>query len=560
MAQESYDSEKGLWLLPAPGHTQPVSELPAVHSGTVSASRLLGIAQDGGWADFPATDVLQALAQLQVREADSPLYGCFRWFAEETEPIDTNAAFFIGLNMLVLKKAYADELDAHQHALVDEMLEPLVPWFEGEAEEGKVHYPNKYLGDLVCLWLVFEATGRDTAPLVPVLERAGVYWRDEAWGWGEHLSDSYASVILDELTCLLLLADQLPAALRKLYTELHRGLMALEDGFVGGPRVPTVRSYALHGRLPRETFRQKVVNRELHYDTPQHRPKYLLSFGQVYLQNGWADLAGEPGPESQQLDVPCYGGAVGRMVNDGTLRFGALSRFPFMPNADQQMWGMSWQSMPLALAHTGGDWGFWRWGAEEGGRARFHPAEDHADGYLSNALSEQVAPCLVGQTHSVRSGSSFLALRRMPGISRAWPWCSDAFCLYDFSGEVSATETLPGGWHHLRLAWPEGRRLTLYFHGMGNVVAPVLTQEGQMLKWEVRWSKDTMADLSRLGSLWAISLEPGDVPPPVLEQETGFYLYPSFLPGEQVWRLEWSPFADTYRCALGEDNPLQALE
>lgn len=254
----TYNPLLGLWTQPGSGHTRPVAALDKVHSGPNAVIRLVLAAQQGKLEQFPAAEVLGGLRALQVTVA-GPRRGCSRWYAEEEQPVDTNASFFTCLNLLVLNASYREHLDAPSLKTLDSLLRDFEHWFEREAQDNKVHYPNKYLGDLVCLWLLKEHFGSDLEPWTPVLEKAGIYWRDQHWGWGEHMSDPYAIILLDELSCLLLFARYLPEGLRSLYKELFDELILLEDFYDGGPRVPTIRSYAFQGQDTRPHYRKKIV-------------------------------------------------------------------------------------------------------------------------------------------------------------------------------------------------------------------------------------------------------------------------------------------------------------
>jgi len=92
---KDWDEAVGLWIRRGPGHTRPVADLPQVHNGTIAANRLLDAAQRRTLATVPCLRVLQALREMQW-QTPGPKFGCFRWYWEETEPVDTNAAFFIG--------------------------------------------------------------------------------------------------------------------------------------------------------------------------------------------------------------------------------------------------------------------------------------------------------------------------------------------------------------------------------------------------------------------------------------------------------------------------------
>ncbi len=539
---DPFNPKLGLWTEARPGHTAPVAALQEVHPGTNASSRLIVAAQRRQLQAFPCTQVLEALTRLQVRDA-SEQHGCSRWYAEEPHPVDSNASFFICLNLLVLNRCYREDLDELQDQLLQDLLRAFLPWFKGEAREGKVHYPNKFLGDLVCLWLLLESQEEDPSPYEEILLRAARYWQDSSWGWGEHLSDVYSNILLDELSCLLLLSTQLPEELRQAYEALFRNLLQLEDQYAGGPRVPCIRSYALNQGIPHNNYRSKIrVYDEA--ELPRHNPEavphsYILPFGQALMEQGWEELAGEPAPLQERFEVNCFGGAQGFVERQGESRLGVLSAFPVMPDTDHSRWGLSWQSMPLAFFRSPGDWGLLRWSATEHGIERSHPARNKHDAYLQNALSDQVIPPIVGLTRSQRHQGQLVVERCMPRISKEWTQVADRFCLTGFQGKATSHPDLEGGWQGLTLSWEDGMFLTLYVHPLDSGGRLEYEQQDHGLEWSLIWDRDRLQSQTRLRSVWAVHLGSESPPAPHLQEEQGWFERPHFLPGTAWYQLQW---------------------
>jgi len=238
-----WDESVGLWRRSGSGHTIATRELREVHAGPTAADRLLAAGLDGQLADLPVGRVLAALESMQ--EVAGPQTGCFRWYYEDREIRDTNAAFFIGLPLIALRAEFADELAAPDRVVLDRMLNRLRTWCDREAANPMPRYPNKYLGDLVCAWLLAEQCGVPAPAELPArMLDAARYWREQEWGWGEHMSDTYACVCLDELSMLLMLSKRLPPDVRTAYEQLRDELLRIDDLYAGGPRVPAIRSYA----------------------------------------------------------------------------------------------------------------------------------------------------------------------------------------------------------------------------------------------------------------------------------------------------------------------------
>src|SRR5262249_18400229 len=142
--------------------------------------------------------VLAALADAQEKQ-EGPTFGCFRWYYEEVRPVDTNAAFFTGLNLIALRLTHFKQLPPAAQESLNQILANLLPWFPRAVGHKGLNYPNKHLGDLVCCWLLMEINNVDDDGSMPAaMIEAAQYWAHHHWGWGEHLSDTYSAIILDE--------------------------------------------------------------------------------------------------------------------------------------------------------------------------------------------------------------------------------------------------------------------------------------------------------------------------------------------------------------------------
>lgn len=497
---EPFNPEFGLWTQDRPGHTHLVAHLKQSHSGRETANRLVIAAQLGLLDALPVTQALAGLRRLQWLDG-SHQHGCFRWFAEEPYPFDTNAAFFIGLNLVTLAFNYRDHLDAEAQATLDAMLADLSVWFDRESTKGFLHYPNKFLGDLVCAWLLRELTGRaaETAPLREAMAAAADHWLHHGWGWGEHLSDIYAMVILDELSALLLFAKHLPPDLRAAYTRLFTQLLELEDAFEGGPRVPAIRSYAF-GEIERRPNYRDLIKPWLNGEGISS-PGHLCH---LFHALGWHQLAPsrKNPPAHASLEIPCHGGAVARSWITPHARLGTVSNYPVMDRVEHPTWGLSWQSMPVAFAAGADGWGFVRWHTREGGVDRFHPARDKASAYLRNALTDAVVPPIVGMTFALQDGADAVVLRRMPALSRQWESLSDQLVLTGASLRVLRQES--GDEVARLLLDAAGAAVTVFFFHLGSGRGPSIRKMDSEVVWEARWSDTELRRQEQAASLWMI--------------------------------------------------------
>jgi hypothetical protein len=559
---ENWNPDVGLWYQGGPGHTFAVQDQKKIHVGRSAAYRLLNAAMMDRLSELEVNRVLRALRDLQDLEPESETFGCFRWYAEDTHVDDTNAAFFIGLPLIVLESQYADNIDPEGQVVLEKILADLKTWFVGAVKNHpRVYYPNKFLGDLVCAWMLLELT-EDTDNMPWVAEemlKASRYWTQHGWGWGEHMSDGYAGVCLEELSFLLCLAEDLPGEVRTSYTGLINQLLSIEDHFGGKPRVPAIRSSAFTKSPRHENFRDKI--REWTPDELMAR-KDALNLGPILNTLGWHDLANKRGEEADEIQIECFNGIQANAWLQDDVRIGSLSTFPVMPTAEHNGWGLAWQSFPVAMWKPEGDWAFLQWLVEEDDSFKAHPAVEWNTAYLNNALSSAISPPIVGRTYALQHNGNVLALRIMPATDMNWEAASDQVRIISNSAKTKAVDS-KGGWSQLVLDY--GKRQISFNHlGLMEGSRPQLREnEFDGHDWRVTWSnKDMQAPpANELGkhmliSLWGISIEgkitsspeliPLDTVPMQRNLEQQAYVLKWKWPGVD-WHVEIDPL---------EENPL----
>lgn len=460
--RKDWDPEIGLWRQKGPGHTPDTMDLAHQHAARESAWLLVAAGMDGVLDRIETGRVLKALRSMQAPEG--PRRGCFRWSWEDRSITDSNGGFFTGLGLIVLYHEFGAKLGKDDHAVLKEMLSELEYWF-ASALEGfgprLLRYPNRCLGDLVCAWLLAEIRGRPSPELADMLKEGAAYYRREAWGWGEHLSDIYATVCEYELTALLLYARQLEPGLKADFEWLFRDLVALDALFAGGPRVPAIRSYSL-AESPAPAGRDASLLRpfleSLEPWTPAMPRRLFGPLRSLAHARGFRERYAVPPPgQTASADLRCFDGARAHVRLAPFYRFGVMSRYPIMPDTEHPDWGLSWQSMPICYWNRNGDWAFLQWEAVENGTPRAHPAfTRHHRGKVQ--LASDTVPLPVGETFGVRAGSSLLALRRMPRTAEGWTRLADRFRLLE-SSAAEAVESEEAGWLILTLDYPaDGNR------------------------------------------------------------------------------------------------------
>lgn len=557
--QDEFTEAIGLWMKATPGHTTEVAEMESVHSGPDAASRMILLLENGSLAPSELHGILCGLARLQQTRPEDDAYGCFRWYAEESRPKDTNAAFFIGLNLLVLNAGYSEHFSDESREVVVGMFDGLDVWFDHEVASGICYYPNKYLGDLVCSWLLKEALDRPVpSSLEDAMRDAGTYWLEQRWGWGEHLSDCYSTILLKELSALLLLAKSLPEDLYDLYRNLLFDLLRIDDFFNGGARVPAIRSYAFQKPAGHVKFRKQMEKETFEAACiPDLLSMRLFIFGPCFQRRGWQELAGEAEPvfPERTRKTMCYGEAVATShIKDG-FRIGSLSQFPIMHGTDQATWGLSWQSMPVSFdAAKETTAGFLRWQTRENGRDRFHPARDKHQAYLHNALSDLTLPPPTGQTSSLQEGMRVVALRTMRVVSGAWEQLADGWDITGEAPEVVESSVVSTGGSKLVLRLPGEVNLCFWHIPVSSTEErPEIHQDGTFWSWRVKRNGEGLRQNPQFAHLWFVGL-PGD-PDPVLETLPGWIPVPE---GPRR-KIHWPAFGREIALSVPVQTPILSV-
>ncbi len=549
-----FDTNTGLWSQPnnvgLRRNAGDLADRPRLTEVRRSAERLLAAAKLGRLGDLPVTEVLRGLHRQQCRD-DSPAHGNFHWFAEAHRVTDTNAAFFIGQPLCTLRLAHADQFDDEQHVILDDLCEHLMRWFDHAVPDRMFYYPNKYLGDLVCGWLLHEITGEPPMEaLIRAMHDAANYWVRTGWGWGEHLSDIYAEVMFDQLVGLLSLSQTLPEDLRQKYTDLFLALTEIERAFAGGPRVPVLRSYAFTQR-PETRNPCSRLREGLEHDAITGKKHYLEAMRA--LLERVPDTP--PNPQAQrEVSIPCLRGATADAWITPDVRLGSMSHFPIMPEAEFPQWGLAWQSFPVALIDGDTGWGFLRWRSREDGIDRAQPSL--ADKTVQ--LSATTIPSFVGHTACRQRGPRVVVIRRMPVTSQRWDFLSDAIEFIGMPPDDVTEHTLPDGSQTLRLR--RGDRVWRFgHHPLVSEAAPLWIAHNSGGRWEVNWPHEDLTKYAppfRIAHLWWIAC--GDGPDPTIrpQSQTGTRLSDQ---AHARWSVHWpEATGDTPAWQLETDLNAQA--
>ena len=453
------------------------------------------------------TKVLQNLRIAQEKSGDRR--GCFWWQWSDRRITDTNSGFFTTLGLLTLVHTGEGQLNPEQRQLLDELLSEARYWFDRETRnlENNLRYPNKCLGDVACMWLIAEHFGTPTPEHHGILNKALAYYRDSNWGWGEHMSDIYARVLQDELLALFMWGRSLSPKQRQEVWELFLELVAIDDIFDNGPRVPTIRSYSAASSPTRTHYRELLVPWDPNSAKDDHQPLRAMA----YASNIPTLIPEKPKPP-RYAEIPCYGGAHALATRTDEWRLGAMSWYPIMEGIEHRTWGLSWQTMPVAYWRDEGDWGFLQWESVVDGISRTHPQPYSSSfGGAPKSLADS-EPGMIGKTYAVRKDDGFVILRRCQR-SDQWTSFKDRFRLINSSAVPITHKT--ADWNILELDYGSGDKLQIQF-------LPLVGQGSQALVKNdyngYDWEYSYHLAGAEFAALWIIQPLRGNSAPPAVER------------------------------------------
>lgn len=122
----------GSFCMTRAGHTRAVAYLEHCHSGVLTARAYAAGTYLGTLSHEEGMDMLKKLESIQCREKDSEMYGCSRWYFEETQIADTNGAFFITMPLLQLCTFSPESIPQAHWELLLTLFSSSIRWFQRE--------------------------------------------------------------------------------------------------------------------------------------------------------------------------------------------------------------------------------------------------------------------------------------------------------------------------------------------------------------------------------------------------------------------------------------------
>jgi hypothetical protein len=501
------------------GHTPETYECTSVRSGRETAvgyvlNRLCQKPSDGD------TKMLDNLLSLVDTDTASKTYGCMRWYAEETQVSDTNAAFFSVMPLAVLAFARPDLVPAGDMSRMRTIFAQTLPWFIHECRNPRLYYPNKIISDGAVLLAMGTLLG-DTAAVdqaLAFLRSWSEYTEDRGWGWGENISLGYQRVILISLRFSILLSRSSDEALSDTLARHESEILAEAAFHDGAEFVPSIRSYNFSGAVRKSSFSYSLLGH------PESRFETLIGEpGQAWTKTialllfpaelSAAEYESPPVPRERVRRIFDRSTAT-TWVGDG-VRLGTISRFPVMPDHYQQDgWGLGWQSFPVSAALGEAGVSALYWYARKSDVETSHPYYG-ADGLKRNYVLAGRRPYPAVATHAAQSGGVAIVIRT---ISRMHDEPLDLADQWVFrKGRDSVTQY--GEWYvqHSGSAILAVRPLACFCSGSDSLqpAMPEMNNLGNDLAIRVALHSESAGPLlsDRLESAWVIVAADG-VPEP----------------------------------------------
>jgi len=458
--------------------------------------------------------ILDQLLSLVITDPDLDTYGCMRWYKEETQVWDTNAAFFTLMPFLVLETVSKEALSDREWERVRELCRRTAPWFEKEAADPHWYYPNKVISDVAVLWGVgcFLGEPEFCAKAGAFAEEWIRYTQERGWGWGENISLGYIPVILVAIRFLIRSGQGQPWV--DAFEALEEELLEIVQFCDGKECVPSIRSYNFSGEEQAGKLLQWIIGDP---DVPDTSPaqgdelpwKSLL----IYLLYANREEIWRYTPEGvpRCKTIRTFDGhdAVS-WVGEG-IRLGSCSRFPVMPGHYQhENWGLGWQCFPVSALIEGGGVGRLQWRTETQGSINTHPTSG-PNGIYRNYRIFGNNDCAEPVTLAKQEGPLALVVRSVKhAVLEEGPAVCDEWWFPPGSGSL----TQAGAWWILEQGSVALAIMPLQvYDGTGSVLQaaePVAIQneEGITLRVPVLQESGSLKVCERFETAWVIRAVP----------------------------------------------------
>ena len=446
-AQENVVLENNLGVVFAPGHTWAVSELDKCHSIIQTAAYYSSLKAADALDGEKAEAILEAIAKHQVKGTGTRQDGNFLWYTEETVIQDYNAAFFICGKFLELLLLCPEKLSEKEKALILQMLECSLTWFDLYCKTAELYYPNSVLSNIYCLYCISLVTGNkeylENAHVV--LDKYFSYTDKRGWGWGENLSPNYIMEIICPLKMISLFAKKHGEHEIGEKAEKYVKSLLRWHAFQGDMEpAPAIRNYNTRGdwTQPRQT---KLITGVTNDPDESALPlRNVMLFKDEIEKNEKNRKACEALWAQKTLVEHIFDNAYSTTYRGENVHLGTINEYPFMHTAMQNpTWGNGWQALPVVFTVRGEQMAYLRYEVTTNGRRRCFPHEmRHQPNDVNASLfNEHYYPDM--STVCAQNENLALVLRRVSGLHNSASEIVDEFAVANFEG-ISKVYTVNG--------------------------------------------------------------------------------------------------------------------
>ncbi len=450
--------EDGMVRKNSSGHTREVADLETVHSGRDTSLAYVFGKVIGNIDETEGLCILESISKLQVTDKKSDRYGAFRWYVEESKPIDTNAAFFIMAPLAILMLFSPDSLSKNEFNKIRQMLLLSYNWFSKECENPILFYTNKIVSDGALLTAIGKITDNYEHKMLSrkFLLRWLKYTEERGYGWGENLSRGYNGVTVQAFTLIKKALDDSSedSAIMERFEKLEKAILDTFRLNNGCEFIPTIRSYNITGitKLPSVLYNLAGVEGFGFNDglNAPDKSQDILSLHRLavtfliyddrlyvdkedYIRKGYSNT--QVMPRTKKTHIMDDKFAYTWIGKNGGL--GSINKFPIIEGSYQhKSWGLGWQCFPVNMIVYDKQMSFLRFNVDSGDRMRHHPHKNaHAD-FLDPALfSESFYPDV--KTDCKQQDNTLIAIRSINKLRNRVGSISDSLDVQRFDGAVN---------------------------------------------------------------------------------------------------------------------------
>lgn len=440
------------------GQTKEVAELEIVHSGRESSSIYVLGKLVKSIDEIRGENILKAIEELQVKNKSDNMFGSFKMYREESKPLDTNAAFFTMLPLIIIRLYEPSYLSTKELEVIDRMVNDSASWFSKECENPILYYTNKIISDGALLTCIGKLTDNESYKkqarefLLKWLD----YTEKRGYGWGENLSLGYNAVTIQGFALIKKTLDYTIEDQKIItrFDKLEEEILDIFRFHNGYEFTPTIRTYNITGELKIHSLIYNLAgvkgnslceNYNLLNQQERKHPVFniaiaLMVYGnRLYLDNEdlkskhiLSDLKIPRIKETRIMDDKKSYTWLGK--NGG---LGSINKFPVIEGSYQhKTWGLGWQCCPVNMIVYNNQVSMLRFNVNDGKKFRHHPHKEKHIAYLDLALfSESYYPEV--KTACSQKNNTLITIRSINNLRNNVKSISDSFDIQRFNGDVS---------------------------------------------------------------------------------------------------------------------------